>query len=75
MAKEHKLKIKEMYARLHFLGRMNWDIRKNDSNFKVGDSILFEIIGTNETYKRKIDYVFEGGWYGLEEGYCILSIS
>jgi hypothetical protein len=29
----------------------------------------------NSGYERTIDFVFEGGEYGLEEGFCILSIS
>jgi hypothetical protein len=78
----HKLKILPIYATLHLMNKKNWELRKNDRNFKAGDKIDFEIILEIEKsplvksfYRRDIDYVFEGGEYGLEKGYCILSIS
>ena len=80
---KHKLKILQKYAELHLTNRKFWEIRKFDRDYKIGDSIDF-IICNNETsepikgissYNRNIDYVFLGGIYGLEEGYCILSVS
>jgi hypothetical protein len=77
----HKLKILPYYAELHLMNKKNWEIRKNDRDFKVNDKIYFEVIEEEKhplgkrCYRRKIDYVFEGEEYGLEKGYCILSIS
>lgn len=78
----HHLKIFSKYANLHLRNKKNWELRKNDRNFKVGDKIKFTIVSNitglpmgNDGYTRTIDFVFEGGLYGLEEGYCILSIS
>ena len=77
----HKLKILPQYAELHLMNKKNWELRKNDRNFKIGDKIDFQIIDRPNSflgkgfYRRDIDYVFEGGEYGLEKGYCILSIS
>lgn len=77
----HKLKILPQYAELHLMDKKNWELRKNDRDFKIGDKIDFEIIDQPKSflghgfYRREIDYVFKGGEYGLEDGYCILSIS
>lgn len=78
----HKLKIEVKYAELHLTNKKNWEIRKNDRNFKEGDKIEFTIVSNitglpmyDNGYTRNIDFVFEGGKYGLEDGYCILSIS
>ena len=80
---KHRLKILQKYAELHLTNRKFWEIRKFDRDYKKGDSIEFTFCD-NETgeplehiskYTRNIDYVFLGGRYGLEEGYCILSVS
>jgi len=80
---KHELKILQKYAELHLTNRKFWEIRKFDRDYKKGDSIDFTIcdnetgeslVGTQK-YNRNIDYVFLGGVYGLEEGYCILSVS
>ena len=78
----HELKILAKYAELHLMNKKNWELRKNDSNFKAGDKVNFKIIRSENKeclyfgeYERNIDFVFEGGEYGLEKGYCILSIS
>ena len=78
----HELKILAEYAELHLMNKKNWEIRKNDRNFKAGDKVKFKIIRSENReclyfgeYERNIDFVLEGGKYGLEKGYCILSIS
>jgi ASC-1-like (ASCH) protein len=80
----HQLKIQVQYADLHLTNKKNWEIRKNDRDFKIGDKIHFTIVSnitrlpiynTGYGYTREIDFIFVGGEYGLEEGYCILSIS
>ncbi|MBA0884935.1 DUF3850 domain-containing protein [Flavobacterium undicola] len=74
----HDLKIKYEFAQLHFIGKKNWELRKNDRDFKAGDIIRFKIIEFEDTskwsYTRTITNVFEDTNYGLQEGYVILSI-
>ena len=70
----HKLKIKQEYADKYYQGIKPWEIRKNDRDFKVGDTIYFTVIETGKIYSRKITYLFEGGAYGLEKGYCIMTL-
>lgn len=79
---EHAIKIKEKYFKAVLSGEKTFEIRKNDRDYKVGDIIRFVpiddecgmIIPHNpNTYK--ITYVFYGGEYGLEEGYCVFGIA
>lgn len=71
----HRVKIKKEYASAYYEGLKPWEIRKNDRDYKVGDIIEFEIIDHGGIYQREITYLFEGGQYGLEEGYCIMTLS
>jgi hypothetical protein len=75
----HDLKIKYEFAKLHFEGRKDWEILKNDRDFKVGDLIKFKITefasSTEWSYTRIITHLFEDANFGLEEGFVILSLS
>ena len=77
--KLHKLKILPKYYDKVLSKEKMFEIRKDDRNFKVGDIIRLcehdgkEFTGRDSLYN--IDYKLNGGEYGLEEGYCILSIS
>lgn len=76
----HKLNIKYEFAKLHLLGFMDWEIRKNDRNFKTGDIIKFQIIGFGKSfdggYGRVITNVFmyPKQKFGLQPDHVILSI-
>lgn len=79
---EHKLKIKAKYAVAVWSGRKTFEIRKNDRNYKVGDTIVFQIFDGNNTDitekfglpKYVISYIFNGGEYGLDKDYCVFSM-
>lgn len=71
----HQIKIKQKFAQEYFDGLKPWEIRKNDRDYKVGDILKFSIIGHGGTYKREITYLLEGTQYGIEEGYCIMTLS
>lgn len=76
----HELKTWEPYYTDVFMGHKNFELRKNDRNFKVGDKVILkqydpikkEYSGKN--LARTIIYILEGGSLGLEEGYVILNI-
>ena len=70
----HDLKIKYEFAQLHFQGKKNWELRKNDRGFKVGDLIRFTVIEFGFMYTRKITHIYQSTEYGLNEDYVILSI-
>lgn len=75
--KLHKLKILPKYYERVISGEKRFEIRKDDRNFKIGDLIKLEefeggYTGRDSLYE--IIYKLDGGFCGLEEGYCILSI-
>ena len=76
--KLHELKILPEYYIEVIEGRKRFELRKDDRNFIVGDLIrLCEFDGTKFTGRDtlyEIIYKLNGGQYGLEKGYCILSI-
>lgn len=78
--KIHELKTWCEYYEEVFMGRNNFEIRKNDRDFKKGDLlILKEYDNTTNEYTgrqlaRRVTYILEGGGFGIEKGYVILSI-
>jgi ASC-1-like (ASCH) protein len=77
----HELKIYKEYFSLIKHGQKPWEVRKDDRNFEVGDELVLREFDKNELnytgriLHRKIDYLQEGGQFGLEEGYVIMSLS
>ena len=78
--KTHDLKTWPEYFSEIFIGHKTFELRKNDRDFKVGDTLsLMEYIPEPRTYtgntlKAKVTYVLEGGRFGLEKGYVIMGI-
>lgn len=79
--KTHDLKILSCYFDAQVKGLKNFEIRKNDRDFKVGDSIVLnelEQLGLGkyeETGRRaflEITYIISDGFEGVEEGFCVL---
>ena len=78
---EHAIKIKEKYFKAVLSGEKTFEIRKNDRDYQVGDIIHFVpvddecgMIIPHDPNAYRITYVFHGGEYGLEEGYCVFGI-
>lgn len=75
--KLHELKILPSYYEKVLSGEKRFEIRKDDRNFKVGDLIRlqeFENGYTGRDSLYEILFKLDGGNYGIEEGWCILSI-
>jgi len=70
----HELKINPIYADEFIKGNKQWEIRKDDRNFKVGDLIKFVINGTIKIYFVEITYIFKGGEYELKKDYVIMTV-
>lgn len=76
----HELKILDEYFMEVKKQHKNFELRKNDRNFNVGDDVILKEIDKNgnETGNiilRKILYVLKDcPEYGLKDGYCILSL-
>jgi hypothetical protein len=70
----HRLKIKYEFAQLHFQQKKDGEIRKDDRDFKIGDTIIFSVIEFGFMYSCTITNIFRDTQYGLQDGYVILSI-
>jgi hypothetical protein len=76
----HELKTWTDYFRLVQSGSKTFEVRKNDRGFESGDILhLKEWRNTSEEYTGnecfcKVGYVLKGGSFGIEDGYCVMSI-
>lgn len=77
----HELKTWSEYFQAIIRGDKKFEIRKNDRNFKPYDWLkLREWDNNSEQYTDReitvqINYIFKGGSFGVEEGFCVMSIS
>ena len=79
MAQTHELKILPQYYKAAINNTKNFEIRKNDRNYQVGDTlILREWDGekyTGRSVSRYVCYIYYGcGDYGLADGYCVMGL-
>lgn len=88
--KTHELKLSTKYFKDVKEKIKTFELRKNDRNFQVGDTLILKEYYqgdtdyengiytpphyTNNQVVRKVTYMLEGGNYGLEKGYVILGI-
>ena len=74
----HELKCRPEYYEAVRTNQKNFELRRNDRGFRVGDVVrLKEYDGSGYTGRelvRRITYMLEGPIYGLEAGWCILSL-
>ena len=79
--KTHKLKTLSEYFQKVWDGNKTFEIRINDRDFKVGETVLlYEFNQEKNDYtgrycEVKITYIFAGGKYGLADGYVCFSFS
>lgn len=66
------------YRVLH--GQKNFEVRKNDRDFQIGDEVILEYFDpdnpeSSKDYrapiKIRITYLLNGGQFGIEPGYCV----
>ena len=77
--RRHELKILPKWYENVESNKKNFEIRRNDRDFKVGDTLVLQEYEegsyTGRQITRKIQYIYQGnGDYGLSEGYCILGL-
>lgn len=72
----HELKLKAPFFQDLWAGLKDFEVRKNDRNFKVGDRLkLIEIEVEKPRYIYKdIKYILFGGQYGIDKEYVILGL-
>lgn len=77
----HELKIWPAFYDAVANGEKPFEVRKNDRDFKRGDTLLLREYNhvddalTGRAMVRKISYVMLGGCFGVEEGYCVMGLS
>ncbi|APY09878.1 hypothetical protein BWZ22_00855 [Seonamhaeicola sp. S2-3] len=77
---KHEIKITPNYFEAVKKGIKPWEIRKNDRNYKVGDNIILKEYDlklkkyTGRRISGWIEYILEGGKYGLSQGFVIMTI-
>lgn len=79
ITKTHSLKILPQWFHEIAIGRKEFELRKNDRDFRVGDRLLLQEWEdgkyTGRNIIKEIKYLYSGnGDYGLAEGYCILGL-
>ena len=73
---EHRVKVLTPYFREVKECRKNFELRINDRDFQVGDTVILEEwtgdCFTGDVVSRKIKYLLKDcPQFGLKEGYCI----
>ena len=76
----HKIKIEQKFFYDIASGLKSFDVRKNDRNYAVGDTLeMFEIdenmTNTGRGVIVRVNYILPGGKYGIEENYCVMGIT
>jgi len=75
---QHELKTIQPYFNAVQNGLKPFELRKNDRNFKKGDTLLLREWSNKDGYSgnfilKTITYVLKD-YIGIEEGYCILGL-
>lgn len=78
MSDTHELKILPQYFQAVWNGSKNFELRKNDRDYKVGDCLVLREYRdgtyTGSFLKVVITYILKDcAEYGLNKDYCILS--
>ena len=79
-SRTHSLKTWPEYFWEVYLGRKNFEVRVNDRDYKVRDTVVLqEWDPKNQSYTgkyvtREITYILPGGAFGINEGTVILSL-
>lgn len=77
---EHELKTWPEFYQAVLYGQKLFEVRKNDRDFKAGDVIKLREFDpeindyTGSWNNMLVNYVLEGGQFGIEEGYVVLSL-
>ena len=75
----HYLKCETEYYQAIEKKLKNFELRKNDRDYKIYDMIHLQesvngVRTGRELEPKEIIYILHGGKYGLKDGYCILQL-
>ena len=76
----HDLKTLPEYFAAVESGVKNFEVRRNDRNYQVGDKLeLYNSVSENfygaEFVERWVTYVLPGGQFGIEPGFVVMGLS
>ena len=77
----HNLKTWPIYFQRVANGSKKFELRLNDRDFQVGDTLCLEEYIEEQNYYTgniksvNVDYILHGPSFGIKEGYCVMSIS
>ena len=73
---DHVLKTINPYFQDVWDGKKDFEVRKNDRNFEVGQIIKLEEYGSNRFnfILKEIKYILPGGQYGIDKDYVVLGL-
>ena len=78
--KTHEIKTWSEYFDDIINGKKTFEVRLNDRDYKVGDKLILRewnnVIGeyTGREHDVKVIYILEGGNFGVQAGYVVMSI-
>lgn len=74
--KLHRLKLQQPFFGDVYCGRKNFEVRKNDRDFKVGDRLMLVEYPSEDLrfVFREIEYILIGGQHGIASGYVVLGL-
>lgn len=76
----HDLKTWKKYFQEVWDGKKRFEVRKDDRGFKVGDTLTLmeydhvEDHFTDRWMQADVDYILEGGAFGVQEGFVVMSL-
>jgi hypothetical protein len=79
--KTHELKVWPEYYQAIASKMKQFEVRENDRDFKTGDTLILQEWDpdlekfTGNRADATVDYVLYGGAFGINEGYCVMSIT
>jgi hypothetical protein len=76
----HTLKCNTQSFVAIFDGFKEFEVRKNDRDYKIGDWLCLREWNENTGYtkhviKCQVKYILKGGQYGIEDGYVVMGIN
>ena len=77
----HELKTWPKYFQEIFRGDKDFEVRKNDRDYKLGQELVLREYNpdtkefTGRILHRSIKYILYGGQFGIEEGFCVMGLS
>lgn len=76
----HDLKTWPSYFNAVMNDVKTFEVRKDDRNFKIGDTLLLREYNPNDgnytgaVCTRQVTYILKGGQFGIEEGFVVLGL-